>query len=228
MAKLKESDQLHVDAQRCKDNFEKDSARPPKEQCKNCGSRAFNKHGRRLRWFLPVIENMVRPIRCVLHRWLCVNCSVTFIHINSFGVRYKRYLRNDIEARASAYTETDSMSYRRVVKERGAAISYDDPIAQADSADSMKEEENVRELAPSTVHRWIGAIAAHREQWQAAVRQAQQICPDARLRSIMISAVKYRSTARKRVLEACGLLLRALEIVSFRNPTKFATLGSSP
>jgi len=141
---------------------------------------------------------------------------------------FKRYLRSEIETRTERYVETDPMSYRQAVKERGAAVVYNDPIANAESTDAEKEKEVTPELRPSTVYRWISGIAACREQWQPTVMLARQVHQEARLSSIMISAAKYRSEVRKRVLETCGLLLRVLKIVTVKNPTQFATLGSSP
>jgi hypothetical protein len=228
MARLREPDPLPAEAKRYKDRIEKDSARPPVKQCAKCDGRQFHRHQKRLRWFQPVIERIVWPIRCLLVRWCCANCGATFTHLPPLCVPFKRYLSEEIEARAQAYVETDPVSYREVVRERGAAVVYDDPVAEATSTDAEKEAEAARELAPSTVHRWIGALAARREPWQPAVRLAHQIHPEARLSSIRISAAKYRSEARKRVLEVCGLLLRALKIVSHTNPTQLATLGSSP
>ena len=228
MARLREPDQLPAEALRYKDRIEKDSARLPAKQCAKCDSRQFHRHQKRGRWFLPVVERIVWPIRCVLCRWRCVNCGATFTHLPSLCVPFKRYLRCDIERRAQEYVETDPMSYRRVVKERGAAVVYDDPIADADSTEAEKEGEAVRELAPSTAHRWIGAIACGGKRLQRIVKRAQQTDVGARLSSIMISPMKYRSEARKRVLEACCLLLRALRIVGIRNHTQLATLGSSP
>jgi hypothetical protein len=228
MARLREPDQLPAEARRYKDRIENDSARLPAKQCAKCDSRHFHRHQQRLRWFLPLVERIIRPIRCLLVRWRCVNCGTTFTHLPELCVPFKRYLRGEMEVRSQAYVATEAMSYRKVVKERGAAVVYDDPIAEAESAETEKEAEGARELAPSTVHRWIGAIAVRREQWQPIVRLARQLHPGARLSSIMISAAKYRSAARKRVLETCGLLLRALSIVTNRNPTQLATLGSSP
>jgi hypothetical protein len=228
MAKLKESDQLPAEARRYKDRIEHDSARLPGTQCANCESRHFHRHQQRLRWFLSVIERIVWPIRCLLVRWCCVNCGATFTHLSPLCVPFKRYLRSEIATRAGTYVETDPMSYRQVVKERGSAVVYNDPIANAESTEAEKEKEATPELRPSTVHRWIGAIAACREQWQPAVRLARQVHQEARLSSLMISASKYRSPARKGVLETCGLLLRALKIVTERNPTQLETRGSSP
>jgi hypothetical protein len=228
MARLREPDQLPAEAKRYKECIERDSARVPGKQCAKCEGRCFNRHQKRLRWFLPVVERIVRPIRCLLVRWRCVNCGTTFTHLSALGVPFKRYLRGELEVRSLAYVETEPMSYRRVVKERGAAVVYDAPIAEAGSAEAEKEAEAVRALAPSTPHRWVGAIAACRESWQPAVRLARQVHQGARLHSRVISVEKYRSQARKRVLEVCGLLLRALAIVTRKNPTQLATLGSSP
>lgn len=228
MAKLRESDQLPYEAKRHKDRIEKDSARLPDKQCAKCDGRQFHRHQKRLRWFLAVVECMVHPIRCRLYRWRCVNCGTTCIHLPSLCVPFKRYLRSEIETRAQAYVETDPTSYRKVVREQGAAVVYDDAIADAKSTEAEKEAEAARELAPSTVHRWIGSIAACREQWQPALRRAQQLPQGTHLRSFAICAAKYRSQTRKHVLEACGLLLRALSIVRSANPTQLATPGSSP
>jgi hypothetical protein len=228
MARLREPDQLPIEAERTKARIEEDSARRPAAQCRKCAGRCFHRHQKRLRWFLPVVERIVRPIRCWLYRWRCTTCGTTFTHLPAVCVPFKRYLRGEIETRAQTYVETDPMSYRQVVKERGAAVVYDDPIADEASTEAEKEAEAVRALAPSTPHRWIGAIAACREQWQPALRLARQLQQEARLSSILIAAAKYRSQARKRVLETCGLLLRALSIMAGTNPTGLATPGSSP
>jgi hypothetical protein len=228
MARLKEPDQLPSEAQRYKDRIEEDSARRPARQCGKCAYRHFHRHQKRRRWFLVVVVHMVCPLCCLLYRWRCVNCGTTFTHLPSQCLAFKRYLRVEIEARAGAYVETNPMTYRKVVKDRGAAVVYDDPIAEADATEAEKQREAVRELSPSTVHRWIGAIAARREQWQPVVKQTQRSGLGARLSSIVIAPEKYRGEARKRVLEACGLLLRALKAVCAKNPTQLATLGSSP
>ena len=228
MAKLKEPDRLPCEAQRYKDRIEKDSARLPAKQCAKCASRHFHRHQKRRRWFLVVVAHIVCPFCCLLYRWRCVTCGTTFTHLPSLCVPFKRYLRVEIEVRAGAYVETNPMTYRKVVKDRGAAVVYDDAIAEAYATEAEKEAEAVRELAPSTPHRWISAIAARREQWQPVLKQTQRSGLGARLSSLIIAPGKYRSEARKRTLEACGLLLRALQSVLPRNPTKLATLGSSP
>ena len=228
MARLREPDQLPCEARRTKARIEEDSARRPAKQCAKCAGRCFHRHQKRRRWFLPVVERIVRPIHCWLYRWRCVSCGTTFTHLPALCVPFKRYLRGEIETRTQMYVETDPMSYRHVVKDGASAVVYDDPIADGASTDAEKEAEAVRALAPSTPHRWLGAMASQREQWQPAVRLARQVHQGAGLSSILISTAKYRSQARKRVLETCGLLLRAISIVAGRNPTKFATLGSSP
>jgi hypothetical protein len=228
MAKLKEPDPLPSEAQRSKDRIEQDSAMRPERQCAKCACRQFHRHQKRRRWFLVVVMRIVCPLGCLLYRWRCVNCGTTFTHLPSLCVPFKRYLRVEMEARAESYVETHPMTYRKVVRDRGAAVVYDDPIAEADATEAEKEAEAVRELAPSTPHRWIGAIAAAREQWQPVVKQTQRSGLGARLCSLIIAPGKYRSEGRKRTLEACGLLLRATKSVLPRNPTQLATLGSSP
>jgi hypothetical protein len=230
MARLREPEPLPVEARQYKDRIESDSARRPGKQCPNCAGLQFHRHQRRGRWFLPVVEWIVFPICCRLYRWLCLKCGTTFTHLPDLCVPFKRYLRSEIETRAAAYVETEPMSYRKVVKEQGAAVVYDDPIADAAATEAEKEMEAARELAPSTVYRWVGSIAAGREQGRlaAVMRLARQVQPEASLRVLVISAEKYRSRARKGVLETCGLLLRALAVLSRKKPTQLETLGSSP
>jgi hypothetical protein len=228
MARLRESDQLPVETRRCKERIERDSARLPEKQCRNCNSRHFQRHARRLRWFLPVVASVVYPILCLLYRWRCVNCGATFTHLPASCAPFKRFLREEIEVRSRRYVETERMTYRLVVKERGAAVVYDDAIAKAESTEAEKEAEGTRALAASTVHRWIGWIAACRESWQPMVRLAREVHRGPRLNVFAICVTKWRSRERKRVLEVCALLLRALQIVRGINSTRFATLGSSP
>lgn len=228
MAKLREPDQLPFKAQQHKDRISKDSARRPRTQCKNCGSQRFHRHQKRPRWFLVVLDKMVWPILCILCRWRCAVCGVTFTNLPAGCLSFKRYLRAEIEARCEQYVEGERMSYRKVVRDQGAAVVYDDPVADGESTEARKEAESVRELAPSTVHRWIGAIAACVQRRQPLISRARQSPMGAALSSIMIAPWKYRSVARKKVLHACGLLLRAVRIAGIRNPTRLATLGSSP
>lgn len=227
--KLSEPDHLPVEAQECKDSICTDSALQPQKQCANCGSGHFHAHQKRTRWFIVVVSSTVCPILCLIYRWMCTNCGATFTNLPAICVRFKRYLRVEIEKRPEAYVETDPMTYRDLVKEKGSSVVYDDPIADAQASDAEKEGESVRELAHTTPYRWISSIAACRKRLQPVVKEARRLGDLApRLTSIMISPGKYRSQARKRELQACCLLLRALRIVGLRNPTKLATMGSSP
>jgi hypothetical protein len=228
MAKLREPDQLPVKAQQQKDRIAKDSARRPRKQCTNCGSEHFHRHQRRSRWFLVVLDKMVWPILCILWRWRCTVCGMTFTHLPAGCLPFKRYLREEIEERCERYVEDERISYRKVVRDEGAAVVYDDPVADGCSSEAQREDESVRELAPSTPHRWISTIGGCTERWQPLISRARQSEMGARLSSIVIAPWKYRSLARKKLLHACCLLLRAVRIAGIRNPTRLATLGSSP
>jgi len=229
MVKLREPDQLPIEAQECKDLIRIGSARRPEKQCTKCGCMDFHAHEKCLRWFSMVVRTIVCPILCVIYRWRCANCGATFRNLPSICVRFKRYLRPEMEKRSEAYVESDPISYRKVVREDGFAVVYDGPIADVDATEAEKEREWVPELAHTTPYRWISSIARCRERLQPVVNQARRVSDLApRLSTIMISSAKYRSEARKRALQACCLLLRAMRIVGLKNPTEFATLGSSP
>ena len=188
----------------------------------------FKIHQLRGRWVLMILESTVYPLRCMICRWLCVNCGGTFTHLPSACLPHKRYLRIEIETRSGAYIETDPMTYRRVVLDKGAHVAYAGSVADAHATEAEKEADTPPVLAPSTVYRWVGSIAACREGYQPLVAQARASDRGSSLSTLLISPVKYRSEARRCILEACGLLLRALKLIGVRNSTKYATLGSSP
>jgi hypothetical protein len=228
MAKLEEPDRLPLAAQQTKVRIGEDSKRFPERQCPNCSRRHFEIHQYRGRWFLLVLDSTVYPLRCLICRWLCVDCGITFTHLPAGCLPYKRYLRIEVETRAGAYIETDPMEYRRVVRDHGSDVVYAGSVTDAHSTEAEKEADEPPALAPSTVYRWIGSIAACRERYQPVVAQGQASGCGSRLSTLVVSPLKYRSEARRLILEACGLLLRAFSLIGLRNPTEFATLGSSP
>jgi len=228
MAKLKEPDRLPLAAQQTKVRISEYSKRFPERQCLSCGRRHFRIHQYRGRWVFMVLESTVYPLRCLICRWLCVHCGGSFTHLPSECLPYKRYLRIEVESRSRAYIETEPMIYSRVVRERGAHVAYDGPVADAHSTEAEKEADDPPVLAPSTVYRWIGSIAACRDRHQPVVARAQASGPGPRLSKLVVSPLKYRSEVRRLILQACGSLLRAVAKISVRNATQLATLGSSP
>jgi len=228
MAKLREPDPLPDEAIQYKERIAKGSAQYPAGQCKKCGGRHFQKHEKRARWFLAVVCAIVYAIRSVLWRWRCVNCGTTFTHYSQLCLPGKRYLRPEIQARADRYLQEAASSYRHVVRDGAAAVAYAGPVPEAQASETEKEQEDTRRLAPSTVHRWIGAIAALRRSFQPAVQQAQELGGRFSFSKLLIPCWKYRTQARKKVLEACATVLLALKHLAVKNTPELATLASGP
>ena len=228
MAKLREADQLPSEVLQTKERIYTDSAKYPSGQCRNCKSRQFQKHAKRRRWFVLVVESIVYPFGSILYRWRCAGCGKTFTNYPSLCVPWKRYLRIEIQGRAERYIEQARTTYRRVVRNGAAAVAYDEELLGPEASDEQKELEAIRHLAPSTLHRWISSIAGCAQQFQPVLQEARHLDPQVRLSGFVIPFWKYRTEARKKVLETCGRLLRALKIVRAKRPTDFATLGSSP
>ena len=105
---------------------------------------------------------------------------------------------------------------------------YSGLIADLQSTEAEKEKEAISEMSCATPYRWIRDIATYRNRLQSVVKYAQQTNHCWGLSLIMISSAKYRTKTRKKVLEACALLLRALKVVSLKNPLDLETMGASP
>ena len=226
MNTLKETAQLPVKAQKYKEAVWEDSSKYPGGQCKKCRSRNFQKQGQRNRWFITVLNRVAYAFKSALCRWQCTRCDLTFTNYGKLCMPHKRYLRVDIESRSLNYIESEETSYRRVVKEKGFDVVYAGETAGEESSEEEKEREEIRCLSPSTVHRWISGIAACRESFQYIIQEAMHMGMNSV--GLIIPCWKYRTAARKHALSACGQILAAVRFIAVRNPTDFATLGSSP
>ena len=132
----------------------------------------------------------------------------------------------DVESISLNYIESEDTSYRRVVKEKRFDVVYAGGASGEESSEEEKEREESRCLSPSTAYRWISGIAACRESFQYIIQEAMHMGMNSV--GLIIPCWKYRTATRKHALSACGQILAAVRFIAVRNPTDFATLGSSP
>ena len=117
-----------------------------------------------------------------------------------FALPFKRYVLPFILARCTAYVEDAVRTYRDGVKEAGQPISHEDADEGA-------------ELRPSTLWRWVGRLG----RFPVTVRQALNLIKQKdsstdvfrALGRLRIRAGKFRSEARKVILQHCGKLVTA-------------------
>lgn len=171
-------------------------------QCPRCQvkSDVFSRHEKRQRRFLIAVEQIVKAIMGLLCRWKCPGCGKTFTDYPDFALPYKQYTLPTMMAFSGWYVDNESMTYRQLVQEV--------PVGYENLANGHIDE---RQLAHSTIHRWITTMGNFPEiirRGQALIDQADPastICRD--FSSLSVSPPKYQATARKKVLQRCRQIL---------------------
>jgi hypothetical protein len=115
---------------------------PPCPRCQ-VESRFFKIHAYRERRFLIIVEVVVKAVFCTLVRFRCPDCGKTITWYPDFAIPHKHYTRQTIEGLSRAYVQNDQMTYQDAVMTDGA----------------VPEREGGRPLAPSSLYRWIRALA---------------------------------------------------------------------
>jgi hypothetical protein len=172
------------------------------DACPCCGGRPgwFRRHGVRKRVFLVFAEWVIRRVLSYLTRWKCPLCKQTFTLYPPFALPFKRYVLAFIRERCRAYVEDEARTYREGVEEGGLAICHEDAEGGA-------------VLWPSTLWRWVGTLG----RFPVTVRQALDLIKQKDpstdifrvLAGLRIREGKFRSEARKSVLQRCRELLIA-------------------
>lgn len=173
------------------------------EVCPRCegNPESFKPHDYRGRLFLVIIDGLVQQIPSFLARWRCPLCHRPFTYYPDFAMPYKRYVKDDVLELSRQYVEDDHSSYRDVVQDNASAIGYDS------GEDTIDE----RQLAPSTVWRWLSYVGSLQQALYKALHLIRQKSPSSGIfRQIRpVHVQKYRSHGRKKLLGRCLRLFRA-------------------
>jgi hypothetical protein len=161
-------------------------------------SEHFNRHDKRQRKFLVIVEQVAHVVIGLLTCWKCPGCNACFTGYPPFALPYKRYTLPTICAFSLRYVENDSMTYRKLVQQN--------PIGSLQIGNAAEWQ-----LDHSTVHRWIGALG----QFDTTTRKAQDLILQANpastvcreLAGLTVACRKYTSQWRKTLLLACRRLL---------------------
>jgi hypothetical protein len=164
---------------------------PPCPRC-SVESAFFKIHAYRERRFLIIIEMLINAVYCSLVRFGCPGCGKTFTHYPDFAIPHKHYTRQTIEGFSRTYVENDQKTYQDAVTINDAA---------------PERAVSGRTLAPSSIHRWIGTLAALIIANEDALKKslqkkcAAQLC--SHLSSIQIPEKKYKTSSRRHCLLRC-------------------------
>jgi transposase-like protein len=152
----------------------------------------FKLHAYRERRFLIIVDLFVKALFCTLVRFRCTGCGKTITNYPEFAIPHKHYTRQTIEGLSRSYVENDQMTYQD-------AVVIDDAVPERPVSGQA--------LAPSSIHRWIGTLAALIIAQQQALKKSLQQNPAAQLgshlESIQIPEKKYKTQNRKHCLLLC-------------------------
>jgi len=172
--------------------------------CPRCHARpkTFWRHGTRLRLFL-VFASVVVRVWSYLPRWKCPACRGTFTQYPDFALPFKRYALPFMVERAGVYVTDEARTYAEGVEAEGVAICHED----ADAG---------RSLWPSTLWRWVSTLGGFAETVRRALDLIKRKDPSTdiirRLSGGQFRGAKFRSQARKGVLQRCRALLLAAPV----------------
>jgi transposase len=162
----------------------------------------FKLHAYRERRFLVIVDILVKAVFCTLVRFRCTDCGKTFTSYPDFAIPHKHYTRQTIEGLSKSYVENDQITYQD-------AVVIDDAVPERPVSGQA--------LAPSSVHRWIGTLAALIIAHQQALKKSLQQNPAAQLGShlepIQIPQKKYKTYHRQRFLLLCRWFFKIQEFL---------------
>jgi hypothetical protein len=172
------------------------------DTCPCCEGRPvrFKRHGVRYRLFLVFVAEVIQRVWSYLTRWKCPLCRRTFTVYPDFALPFKRYVLPFILERCAAYVADAARIYREGVNEGGAAICHEDA-------------ESGVVLWPSTLWRWVDRLGRFSVTVRQALNLIKQKDPSTdvfrALGRLRIRTGKFRSEARKVILQHCGKLMTA-------------------
>ncbi len=132
---------------------------------------------------------------------MCPLCGHTFTVYPRFVFRHKRYVADTVLDKSTTYVQDHAATYRSTIKEDSLPVAYDaTPGSPADG----------RQLAPSTLHRWLTTLGGLCEMLRNAFAVIKAADPaTAIFRAVpVIAPRKYRSAQRRLCLRTAATLLR--------------------
>jgi len=167
----------------------------------------------RERWFYPVVDGYVHPVRSFVLCLRCPLCRRVFTDYPPFALPYKRYLLPEVSDRSRSYVTVDELTYRRGVQENRMAVGY------ASHDDGTIDE---RQLVHTTLWRWVGFFGRMNAALRGALQwlREKEVTLELFRHPCLVPARKYRSRERKLLLQT-ALRLFDLEPVFVRLSSRF-------
>ena len=141
-------------------------------------------------------------------------CGKTFTITPNFALPNKHYVKKVVFQGAYEHAKDNKASYEKTAGEMCKGYCGVNKDGEPDSAappPRNPKTNNEPSLAASTIHRWITFLGEEKEVAREAVKMITERDPSSTLfrLTFSITAQKYRSQARKKVLQNC---LKLVEI----------------
>ena len=163
----------------------------------DCARRKF-----RIRIYDPTLDEIVvEVIESWRVRFRCRHCLKTFTEYPPFALPHKRFVKQDVLAKALKYLSAERgpncrATYREAVWERRVPLSY-------------AEDQEGRQFRHATVWRWLSWLGSLKDLRQWATQLIFQKAPQANLHWKLhpIADHKVRSEERRKTLEQAAMTL---------------------
>ena len=177
---------------------------PPSFAKHDCARRKF-----RLRVYDPTLDEIVVE---VLESWRvrfrCRHCRKTFTEYPPFALPHKRFVKQDVLAKALKYLSAEKKpkcraTYREAVWEGRGPLSY-------------AADQEGHHFSHSTLWRWLSWLGSLNDLRERATQLIFQKDPQANLhwKPHPIADYKVRSEGRRRTLEQAAMMLDVVETFS--------------
>ena len=170
---------------------------------------AFKRHDVRQRRFLVIVERLIVEVLSFLVRMKCSRCGKTFTQYPPFALPYKRYVSQEIMERSLCYLQDDTMTYEWAAREQDTRDINERSPPRQPMPICDQDPGKARQLAPSTVYRWITTLGNLDKTLQAAISLLLEKGDDIHRQVVDVAAHKYRSQQRKILLQDCLRLFHA-------------------
>jgi len=156
-----------------------------------------------------IVGRLIVKVLSMLVRMKCSLCGKTFTQYPPFALPYKRFVSQEIMERSLRYLQDDTMSYERAACELDPGQTNGRSPPRQPMPICHKDAGQGRQLAASTVARWITTLGRLQKTLQAAMNLLLEKDADIHRQSLDVAAHKYRSQERKCLLQDCLRLFHA-------------------
>jgi len=164
----------------------------------DCAPRKF-----RVRLYDPTLDDIVIAVFDSWRvRFRCPDCRKTFTEYPPFALPHKRFVQQDVLAKALGYLQDPQATYRTAVHERRLPAGYC--------------QDGKGQLSHSTVWRWLSGLGSWRTLVQKATGLILEEDPtaDVHRQQFSIACFKVRSERRRKLLQQAARLFHVAEIFS--------------